>query len=74
MSESETEEATVPTQGRTVTAPYGSGPNAEMDVIGWMIMLGMLVVVVPLLPLVLLYWLVTRAVDFVTEQTGPESP
>ncbi|MFC6990167.1 hypothetical protein ACFQJD_18355 [Haloplanus sp. GCM10025708] len=42
---------------------YRPHPDAEMDAIGWSIFLAMLVLLVPLLPFLVLVWLVTKAMD-----------
>jgi hypothetical protein len=34
-----------------------------MDVIGWSVFLGMVVLLLPLLPLLILVWLITRGLD-----------
>ncbi|WP_424017398.1 DUF7535 family protein [Halorientalis pallida] len=47
---------------RTVTPPYQGRPNVEMDVIGWGVFLVMAVLVLPLLPFVLLLWLVWKLI------------
>lgn len=44
----------------TVTPLSDEHPNQEMDVIGWLVFLGMVVVLLPLLPVILLLWLVSK--------------
>jgi hypothetical protein len=39
---------------RTVTPPYRSRPDTEMNTIGWLLFLGLLSVLVPLLPFILI--------------------
>jgi len=46
---------------RTVTPPSGTHPDAQMDAIGWLIFLGLLVLLLPVLPLLLVVWLLSRA-------------
>ncbi|WP_310921603.1 DUF7535 family protein [Haloarcula saliterrae] len=46
---------------RTVTPPSGTHPDAQMDVIGWLIFLGLLILLLPVLPLLLVIWLIDRA-------------
>ncbi|MFC3477985.1 DUF7535 family protein [Halobacterium litoreum] len=57
---------------RTVTPPYRSRPDAEMTTVGWMVFLGLLAVLVPLLPFVLVVWLISKVADFVSGQVGGE--
>jgi hypothetical protein len=56
---------------RTVTPPSAMHRNVEMDAIGWVIFLGMLVVALPLLPILVVVWVLTklfgRAADRATE-------
>ena len=40
-----------------------------MDVVGWLLFVGIIVVLVPLLPFILLLWLVSVLVEFVHRQT-----
>ncbi|WP_251341265.1 DUF7535 family protein [Haloplanus halophilus] len=51
---------------RTLGKPFRSRPDAEMDVIGWSVFLGVLILLLPLLPLLILVWLLTRGLDAVT--------
>ena len=53
---------------RTVTPPSGTHPNAQMDAIGWLIFLGLLVLLLPVLPLLLIVWLIARASDALSPQ------
>jgi len=69
MSERDAE--ALPERLRTVTEPYTSRPDVEMDVIGWLIGLVLVVVVLPLLPFLLLFWLASKTVQFVGEQVTP---
>lgn len=48
---------------RTVTPPYRGRKDREMDVIGWGYLLGLLVLLVPLLPVAIALWLVGKALD-----------
>lgn len=45
---------------RTVTPLSRTRPDQEMDVIGWLLFLGMLIVLLPLLPVILAVWLFSR--------------
>ena len=47
---------------RTVTRFVDERPNREMNVIGWLIFLGLMVVVLPLALAVGLVWLVWRVI------------
>jgi hypothetical protein len=48
---------------RTLGEPFRSRPDAEMDVIGWSLFLGMLILLVPLLPFLVLVYLISRGLD-----------
>ena len=56
---------------RTVTPPSKMHRNVEMDTIGWEIFAGLFVVALPLLPILVVVWLLTklfgRAADRATE-------
>ena len=56
---------------RTVTPPSKMHRNVEMDTIGWAIFAGLFVVALPLLPILVVVWLLTklfgRAADRATE-------
>ena len=45
---------------RTVTAPYRSRPDSEMSTVGMLLGLGMVIVLVPLLPFVLVIWVISK--------------
>jgi hypothetical protein len=45
---------------RTVTPLTGSSPNQQMDAIGWLIFIGMAIVLLPLLPVFVAVWLVSK--------------
>ena len=45
---------------RTVTPPYRGREDREMSAIGWALFLGMVVILLPLLPVLVLVWLVTK--------------
>jgi hypothetical protein len=62
----EAEESGVTVVYRTLGEPFRSRPDAEMDVIGWSLFLGMLILLVPLLPVLLLVWVITKVLDAVT--------
>ncbi|WP_136590738.1 DUF7535 family protein [Salinigranum halophilum] len=47
---------------RSVSPRYTSHPNTEMDSIGWAMFLGMLVLLVPLLPFLVIVWVLERGI------------
>ena len=55
---------------RTVTPPYRSRPDAEMTTIGWLLFLGLLFILVPLLPFIVAVWAITKVADYVSGQMG----
>ena len=64
MSRSETDEPSIP--GRmidTVTPPYRGRPDAEMSTIGWALFLGTVILLVPLLPFLVVVWLIGELLD-----------
>ena len=50
---------------RTVTPGYRGREDVEMDLVGWGILLGLVVLLVPLLPFLVIVWLVGRVLDAV---------
>ncbi len=57
---------------RTVTPSYSGRPNVEMDVIGWSILLGMILVLLPMLPFLVALWLIGKLLDALTRSPGAE--
>lgn len=55
---------------QTVTPSHLGRPDLEMDVVGWVMFLLLLVVVLPLLPFFVLFWLVSKTVEFLSRQTS----
>jgi hypothetical protein len=55
---------------RSVSPRYESRGNAEMDSIGWAMFLGILVLLLPLLPFLVLVWLLEKAVGAVAGRRG----
>ncbi|QZY00345.1 DUF7535 family protein [Halobaculum rubrum] len=48
---------------RTVTPGYTSHSDDEMNVVGWAVFLGLLVLLVPLLPFVAVVWGVSKVIE-----------
>lgn len=48
---------------RTVTPATGGRPNVEMDLIGWSVFLGLVVLLVPLLPFIAIVWLISKLAE-----------
>lgn len=48
---------------RTVTKPYQSRPDGEMNLIGWLYGAGLIIVLLPLLPFIVIIWIITRLVE-----------
>jgi len=55
---------------RTLGKPFRARPDAEMDAIGWTIALGMVILFVPLLPFIILVWVITKVLDAVAPTRG----
>ena len=45
---------------RSVTPLTGSKPNQQMDVIGWLVFIGMAIVLLPLLPVFVAVWIISK--------------
>jgi hypothetical protein len=54
---------TLKTVYRTVTPGVSEQENVEMDIFGWTIFLGVLFFLLPLLPFILLVWVITKVLD-----------
>lgn len=70
MSDTETtevesaEEAPLPVKViRSVTPEYLPRPNQEMGAIGWMMILGLIVLFLPFLPILVLVWAISEILD-----------
>ncbi|MFB6136453.1 MAG: hypothetical protein ABEJ04_06805 [Halobacteriaceae archaeon] len=48
---------------RTVSPPYRGRRDAEMNAVGWGYFLGLLVLLLPLLPFIVVVWVVGKALD-----------
>jgi hypothetical protein len=57
---SSNDESTVQETIRTVTPEYVGRPNREMNTIGWSIFLGMAILLLPLLPFMIIVWVIAR--------------
>lgn len=59
--------STEPTPGDgllpSVTHRYVSRPNAEMNLVGWLLFALLLVLLLPLLPFIAVAWLVSKLAD-----------
>jgi len=55
---------------RTVTPGSKPRPDMEMDAIGWGVFLGMVILLVPLLPFLVVLWAFTKALDYLASQRG----
>ena len=64
-AESAADESTLEPVYRTLGKPFRARADAEMDAIGWTIFLGMVILFVPLLPFILLIWVITKVLDAV---------
>lgn len=49
---------------RTVTPPYRGRPDVEMNTIGWGIFLVLVVLLVPLLPYLLIGWVIAKLIGY----------
>ena len=61
MSDSdESNGSALPEPLRTVTPPSRTHPNESMDVIGWAMFVGLVVVLTPLIPIIAVIWLIAK--------------
>jgi hypothetical protein len=51
---------------RSVTPGSRSRPNKGMDVIGWGMLAGLLVLLVPLLPFIIIVWGISKVTEMLT--------
>jgi len=64
MSDSESDDPAIPKKVlRTVTPPFRGHRDVETDVIGWTYFLGLLILLVPLLPYLVIIWVLTKVLD-----------
>lgn len=56
---------------RTVTPGYKSHTDSGMNSVGWIIFLVLLALFLPLLPFLLIVWVVTKVLDYLAAQRGP---
>ncbi|WP_158058469.1 DUF7535 family protein [Halorussus halophilus] len=54
---------------RTVTPPYRGRPDAEMTTIGLAYFLGLVILLIPLLPFLLLVWVISKAIEVFRRDT-----
>ncbi|WP_224270292.1 DUF7535 family protein [Haloprofundus salinisoli] len=57
---------------RTVTPGYRSHPDTEMNVIGLTYALLLVILIVPLLPFMVIVWLLTRVFERIERRRGTE--
>ena len=50
---------------QSVTPSYLGRPDREMDVFGWGMFLAMLVILVPLLPFIVIVWMISKVLDVI---------
>lgn len=70
MSQGESRPEPVEKAFRTVTPPYHGHPDSEMNAIGIALFLGMLVLLLPLLPFLIIVWLISK----LTERLAQKAP
>ncbi|EMA08648.1 hypothetical protein SAMN05443574_11747 [Haloarcula vallismortis] len=56
----------LPAPLRSVTPGTRSGPNEGMDMIGWGMLAGLLVLLFPLLPFIVIVWGISKVTDALT--------
>ncbi|SIR58440.1 hypothetical protein SAMN05421858_2958 [Haladaptatus litoreus] len=68
MSQGESELQPVKKAFRTVTPPYHGHPDSEMNAIGIAIFLGLLVLMVPLLPFLVIVWAISKLTEALAQK------
>lgn len=63
MSDDTDEDGLLPEPVRSVTPLTGVRPDMEMDIFGWGMFLGIVVLLVPLLPFIVIVWLVSKVAE-----------
>ncbi|MFB6302752.1 MAG: hypothetical protein ABEH78_07830 [Haloferacaceae archaeon] len=53
---------------RSVSTRYGPHGDAEMNAVGWALFLGVVFLLVPLLPIIVVVWVVSKAVGAVAKR------
>ncbi|MFB6160096.1 MAG: hypothetical protein ABEJ61_02855 [Haloferacaceae archaeon] len=68
-------DAATDAEGESVRAPYPSlgkpfrsRPDAEMNAIGWALFVGLVALLLPFLPLVVLVWVLSKVVEAVAQR------
>ena len=49
---------------RTVTAPYRSRADSEMSIMGGLLGLGLVIVMIPLIPFIVVVWVLSKLANF----------
>ncbi|KAB1186743.1 MULTISPECIES: hypothetical protein [Haloferax] len=70
---SEEESLSLPQKAyRTVTPRTGMRPDMEMDSIGWVMFLILVMLFIPLLPFIAIVYVVSKVFEYVTPERGTE--
>ncbi|QCC50654.1 hypothetical protein DV733_05080 [Halapricum salinum] len=48
---------------RTVTPGYGSHEDAGMNAVGWTLFLGLVIIMLPFLPLLVIVWAISKLLE-----------
>lgn len=73
MSSAQSDPGVLESAYRTVTPGYRSHGDTEMDLLGWVLFLGILTLLFPLIPLFLLLVLGTKVIEAIRSTVqGPE--
>lgn len=74
MSDADEQEVGVLTGAyRTVTPPFLPRGEGSMDAVGWTIFLGLLVLFLPLLPFVVIVWVISKGLGAFAGRTDDET-
>jgi len=65
---SETTDSPLVKTYRTVTPPYRARSNEEMNLIGYLLIGGLLILLIPLGPFLLAFWLLSKVWDTVRQR------
>jgi hypothetical protein len=62
----DSDDSLLPEPLRSVTAPSRTHPDASMDAIGWGIALGLVILLLPLLPFIIIVWGISKVTEALT--------
>jgi hypothetical protein len=68
IEEADDSDSTAERVYRTVTPSYHGRSDEEMNLIGYLLIAGLLILLIPLGPFLLLFWLISKALDAISQR------